>query len=72
MYNTEEFRIFAAQCVAHANEPGLSKTQQELLWRMAAKWLDLADEADRIKRLMGERIGTAAGAFKVPTSSKIH
>lgn len=72
VYNADEFRMFADACILQANELGLSKTQRDILLRMAAKWLELADDAERIKDAMGDAIETVAGASKVPTSSRRH
>jgi hypothetical protein len=39
---------------------------------MAARWLELADDAERIKDAVGDAIETVAGASKVATSSRRH
>jgi hypothetical protein len=72
MHNADEFRVFSDACIVQANELWLSRTQRETLLRMAAKWLALAQEAERIRNLMGEAMESAAAASKVPTSSKVH
>lgn len=59
MYNGAEFRKFADKCVEQANKRGLSKTDQTDLLRMAAKWLELADDADRMN-LLSEALETVA------------
>jgi hypothetical protein len=72
MHNAHEFRVFADACIVQANELGLSRTQRETLLRMAAKWLQLAEDAKRIRDAMGDVIEAVAAASKVPTSSKVH
>jgi hypothetical protein len=65
MYDGEEFRRFANTCIAQANERGLSNHHQAELMQMAAKWLELADDADRMKNLSeAVEAVTGAGTFK--------
>jgi hypothetical protein len=65
MYDAEEFRRFADTCIAQANERGLSNSHQTELLLMAAKWLELADDADRMKNLSeAVEAVVGAGSFK--------
>jgi hypothetical protein len=54
MYDAVEFRKRAQHCVEQANRPCLSRADQALLLRMAAKWAELAEDADRINALIGD------------------
>ena len=65
MYDGEEFRRFADTCIVQANERGLSNHHQAELMQMAAKWLELADDADRMKNLSeAVEAVVGAGSFK--------
>ena len=61
MYDAVEFRQRAQHCIRQANEPGLARSQQTVLRRMAAKWHELAEDADRINALLGDAMTAASG-----------
>jgi hypothetical protein len=45
MYDRVEFRKRAQHCVDQANAPGLPRSEQAFLLQMAAKWVELAEDA---------------------------
>jgi hypothetical protein len=61
MYDAAEFRKRAQHCVEQANEPGRLKSEKTLLLRMAAKWVELAEDADRVNALIGDTLKTSSG-----------
>ena len=54
MYDAAEFRKRAQHCVQQANNPGLSQIGQTILLQMAAKWIELAEDAERVNALMAD------------------
>jgi hypothetical protein len=44
MYDRVEFRKRAQRCVEQANAPGLPRFQLAIVLRMAATWVELAED----------------------------
>jgi len=53
MYDVDEFRQRAQQCLHQANDPARPLNQQRILLQMAAKWIGLAEDAELIRTLIG-------------------
>jgi hypothetical protein len=54
MYDAAELRKRARHCIEQAEEPDMQPSRQLALLRFAATLLELADEAERINRLIGD------------------
>lgn len=52
MSETDDFQRRADECLARADDPGISEQQRQLLIEMAMTWKQLAQEAAKV---LGER-----------------
>jgi hypothetical protein len=52
MYDANEFRQRAQQCLEQASDPAMPLNQQRILLQMATKWIALAEDAELIRTLI--------------------
>jgi hypothetical protein len=70
MSAAEEFRKRAEYCAKQANENGRSQPVRATLLQMAAKWHELADDAERVKELMNEPLDRPSDRPIPPTKNQ--
>ena len=65
-YPLAEFRIRAERCLHEASRPELSAIEQAAMLRMACKWVELGEEAERASEWPGVPLHVSLGAQPLP------
>jgi hypothetical protein len=71
MYDANEFRQRAQQCLQQASDPAMPLNQQRILLQMATKWIALAEDAELIRTLIGQDLPPASPAADQQTKRAV-